>query len=211
MIQALQGGEPRREIFPLALDDMEALAKTGIEHILYRLEVPSVAKLPLKPNALVGAALRPDGTAFYLTTVAPDLGRTRDPLGRWRGGFFAPFGVADLVGTVEGDLRKPGAMPTSIRVAAWLLMDAGKPSAKPKPDREAVVSVEWEVIGNQATRQNKACLIGPIVIHDKGPHDAADLRRCIALHAPQRAFGEARAVIAMQCGIAAACLLEGIC
>ena len=77
--------------------------------------------------------------------------------------------------------------------------------------RIPLVSVDWEIRGNQGTRPNKASLIGSVTINDPGPHDPDDIRRCVALHAPLRCFGEPRAIVAMQCGVAAACLLEAIC
>ena len=54
-------------------------------------------------------------------------------------------------------------------------------------------------------------MIRSIKIAAPGPHDSNDIRRCIALHAPQRVFGEAKALIAMQCEVAVACLIEAIC
>lgn len=200
------------EIFPIEIDRLNDLQAHGLAHILDRLGKPSLAHMDLKTTQFVGVALRTDGRPFYLTTVAPlDLGVENNPVGNWSGGFFAPFGVADVVGTVEGCLAAPGALPTSFKVTAQLLLDAGGNPGTPDPRRKPHVSVEWEVIGNQATRANKSALISSINIIDPGPHDPADIRRCIALHAPARCFGLVRAVVAMQCGVAAACLVEAIC
>jgi hypothetical protein len=211
MIEFLPGGDPRREIFPLSLDRIDNLESVGRSEILAMLGVGGIEQLAFDASQFIGAALKPDGTAFYLTTIAPDFGRTKDPVGSWRGGFFAPFGVGDVVGIVEGELLSPGALPTSLNVKARLLLDAGGNPAVYESGRTPHVSVDWVVRGNQATRANKSSIIQSVTIHDAGPHDAADIRRCVALHAPQRSFGEVRAVIAMQCGVAAACLLEAIC
>ncbi|MDQ6640143.1 MAG: hypothetical protein M3Z15_10860 [Pseudomonadota bacterium] len=210
-ISALQGGDPRREIFPLQVDRMEELRALGGKVMLAMLGIKGIKQLSFNATQHVGAALKPDGTPFYLTTIAPDFGEAADPVGAWRGAFFAPFGIGDIVGTVEGVLAKPGARPTAIVVKARLILDAGGKDMAAASDRKVRVSVDWEVHGNQATRPNKAALIDSVTIHDAGPHDPADLRRCVALHAPQRGSGEARAIIAMQCGVAAACLLEAIC
>ena len=210
-ISALQGGDPSREIFPLSFERMDELMAVGKEAMFSMLKVKALKGLPFKSSVHVGAALKPDGSAFYLCTIAPDFGNALDPVGTWRGAFFAPFGVADVVGTVEGQLTPPGALPTGIVVKARLFLDAGgKPMTLAK-NRAALVSVDWTVRGNQATRPNKAALIESVTVNEAGPHDPSDLRRCVALHAPQRGSGEARAIVAMQCGVAAACLLEAIC
>lgn len=209
-ISALQGGDPRREIFPLRGDRMDELQAVGMKAMLALLDVKAMKRLPFNSSFHVGAALKPDGSPFYLATIAPDFGNAADPVGAWRGAFFAPFGVADVVGTVEGELSAPGEQPTRIVVKARLFLDAGGKSLSAIA-RKAVVSVDWEVRGNQATRPNKAALIGSVTVNEAGPHEASDLRRCVALHAPQRGSGEARAIVAMQCGVAAACLMEAIC
>lgn len=210
-IEFLSGGDPRREIFPLPLDRLDNLLSIGKSEILAMLGVAEISELALNASQFVGAALKPDGSPFYLTTIAPDFGRVKDPVGAWRGGFFAPFGVGDVVGIVEGELFAPGALPTSLNVKARLLLDAGGNPATYTQGRTPHVSVDWVVRGNQATRATKSAIIQSVTIHDPGPHEAADIRRCVALHAPQRSFGEVRAIIAMQCGVAAACLLEAIC
>lgn len=211
MIALLQGGDPTREIFPLTTDQVADLQATGAAEIFHLLGVQALSELLFEPAQYVGAALRPDGSPFYLTTVAPNFGLVADPVGQWRGGFFAPFGVGDIVGTVEGNLASPGKKPTAIKVKARLLLDDGGDRLTQARSRSPYVSVDWEVAGSQATRPNKASLIRSVIIHDPGPHNRDDIRRCVALHAPQRSFGEARAVVAMQCGVAAACLLEAIC
>lgn len=210
MIATLQGGDPCREIFPLSVDRMADLHGIGLVEICDLLGVQRIEDLPLTVIQHVGAAFKPDSCPFYLTTIAPDFGPTLNPVGYWRGGFFAPFGFGDIVGTVEGDLLPPGGLPTKLHVKARLLLDDGGP-AKLVRARAPYVSVDWEVHGSQATRPNKSSIIGSVKIHDPGPHTPEDIRRCVALHAPQRCFGEPRAIIAMQCGVAAAALIEAIC
>ena len=211
MIAPIQGGNPSREIFPVPPGDMTRLQELGLAEIFAMLGVKRMNKLPFNSAQYVGTALRPDGRPFYLTTIAPDFGPDLKPVGKWRGGFFAPFGVGDIVGIIEGELFHPDAMPTTLSVKARLLLDAGGNPAKSDTNRSPFVSVDWEVRGSQATRPNKAALIGRVTINDPGPHNPVDIQRCIALHAPERAFGQARAIVAMQCGVAAACLLEAIC
>ncbi len=211
LVSALQGGDPRREIFPLPVATMAYLQSMGMAEMGSLLGVQGLHELPRNAAQHIGAALKPDGTAFYLTTIAPDFGPTADPVGHWRGAFFAHFGIGDVVGSVECDLADPGALPTRIRVQSRLLLDAGGNPPTQVLGRTAFISVDWEVMGNQATRANKASLIASVTVRDPGPHDPADIRRCVALHAPQRGFGEPRAIVAMQCGVAAACLLEAIC
>lgn len=205
-----QGGWPP-EIFPIHAQRMDDLRSQGLAEMLSCLGKSAIGELPLDCKQFVGAALKPDGTAFYLTTIAPELGREENPQGHWFGSFFAPFGVGDIVGTVEADILAPGALPVVMKVKAHLLPDAGGNPATLQLGRTPIVSVEWEVSGNQATRPNKGALIKCVTIHNPGPHDSADIRKCIALHAPQRCFGMTQGVVAMQCGVAAACLLEAIC
>jgi hypothetical protein len=157
-----------------------------------------LGKAKLKPAAdqYVGAALRPDGSPFYLTTLAPSLAAAL--ASAWQGAFYAPFGVGNIVGTVSGD---QGSAPLStVTVSAVLRVD-GKEH----------VRAEWAMIGQNLTTPNVAALIKSINITNPGPHNPEDMRRCIALHGPQRAFGEPKALVAMQCGVAAACLIEAIC
>ena len=148
---------------------------------------------PVKQH--IGAALRADGTPFYLSTLAPELAAALEA--PWQGAFYAQFGVGDVVGKVMGD---PTQSMASVTVSARLLV-AGKEH----------VSAEWEVIGSKISTPSKMAMIRSIKIAAPGPHDLNDIRRCIALHAPQRVFGEAKALIAMQCGVAVACLIEAIC
>jgi hypothetical protein len=193
MIALLQGGKP--EIFPIPIADMEALIAAGAQAFAVTLgRQPSSLAPPA--SQYVGAALLPDGNPFYLTTLAPELAPSL--AAPWQGAFYAPFGIGDIVGSVSGD---PGATAVStLKVDAKLLVEGNEE-----------VAANWVVRGTKLTTPNKAALIGPITISRHGPHQAEDIRRCIALHAPQRVFGEPRAVVAMQCGVAAACLLEAIC
>lgn len=213
MFAPIQGGSPMREIFPLPLDDVDALCKLGETEMRGMLGISAIKDLdraPLTYAQFFGAALKPDGAAFYLTTLAPAATGTPQGIPFWRGAFFAHFGVGDIVGTVEGTLQGPSE-PTLLTVAAELRLDEGKARAAPSPQRTAEASASWTVHGSQATRANKLGLIGKVDVTNRGPHDPADIRRCIALHAPDRAFGELRAVVAMQCGVAAAALIEAIC
>ena len=79
-IEFLPGGDPRREIFPLALDRIDNLQSVGKSEILAMLGVAEINELALNASQYIGAALKPDGTPFYLTTIAPDFGRTKDPV-----------------------------------------------------------------------------------------------------------------------------------
>jgi hypothetical protein len=190
-VALLQGGNP--EIFPIPIKMLRAVSDDGLKAMASALGTKS-PKPPVEPYA--GASLRPDGSPFYLATVAPSLEAAL--VGVWQGAFYAPFGVGNIVGTVLGD---PGATDiVTITVNAELRVD-GKEHVK----------VEWVMIGQKATTPNKAALIKSISIPNPGPHDPDDIRRCIALHGPQRSFGEPRAIVAMQCGVAAACLIEAIC
>ena len=188
MLKLNQGCKPG--IFPLSIIEMDTLHKRGQSFI--------ASLITQADPARVGATLRPDGTPFYLCTVAPDgdAGLGKEAPSNWKGAFFAPVGVGEIGGIVEalyGD-------PTRIKVNARLLVGG-----------VVRVNVSWEVVGTTTDTVNNAAMIDSVTIHDHGPHDAGDIRRCIALHAPQGVFGLPAAVVAMQCGVAAACLVEAIC
>jgi hypothetical protein len=191
LVAVLPGGTP--EIFPIPIKMLRSLPDVG-------LRVMSTALGTKSPTPSVehfaGSALRPDGSPFYLTTLAPSL---HEALAHpWRGAFYAPFGVGEVLGTVVGD---PSATHiVTITVNAELRVE-GKEHAR----------VEWVLIGPKNTTANKAALIKSINITNPGPHNPEDIRRCIALHGPQRSRGEPKAIVAMQCGVAAACLIEAIC
>lgn len=144
----------------------------------------------------IGSALKPDRSPFHLTTLLSPTGASPDL--RWWGSFFAPFGIGDVLGTVES--RPETGDFVTLAVKAQL-----------RVNNDDLVVAEWEVIGSQITKVNKAALVKTVKILKWGPHQEADIRRCVALHAPQRVFGEPRAIVAMQCGVAAACLIEAIC
>jgi hypothetical protein len=192
LIQRLQGGTP--EIFPISIRDTNQLRADGAREIGRFTRDRSIANLG-DDDVFVGAALKPDGSPFYLCIVGPSLevGQTEE----WKGAFYAPFGVGEVVGSVNGD---PNIKLARLSVKAQLLVQS-----------EPRVSAEWVVIGSQETRPNKAALISNVTISIAGPHAPEDIRRCIALHAPQRALGEPRAIVAMQCGVAVAALIEAIC
>ncbi|MEM9104989.1 MAG: hypothetical protein AAGC96_04975, partial [Pseudomonadota bacterium] len=148
----------------------------------------------------VGAATRADGTPFYLWITAPDLETGQQK--PWTGAFFAPFGVGEIHGLVKavpGNKSDDFAI-TELDVTAKLVV-RGKTHAE----------ASWQLIGSQHSLPNKAALIQGVKIVDAGPHDADDIRRCIALHAPQMALGEPRALVSMQCGVAVSALIEAIC
>ncbi|MGH7066212.1 MAG: hypothetical protein ACREEU_00325 [Acetobacteraceae bacterium] len=191
MIAVLPGGIP--EIFPAPIELMRALEAEGLRAMTATIDLPLGAP---EVQQYIGSALKPDRSPFHLTTLAPQLAPSLEA--RWRGAFFAPFGIGDVLGTVEGDPGKPPFV--SLTVKARLLVGG-----------EEHVAVEWEVIGTQITTLNKAALIRSVRILNHGPHEPSEIRRCVALHAPQRVFGEPRAIVAMQCGVAAACLIEAIC
>lgn len=196
IIASIQGGNP--EIFPIPVDahhDLEQGGRLAMAAAL-GMEANDVVRMEPRVEQFIGSALRPDGSAFYLTTLAPKIDDCiTNP---WRAAFFSPFGIGDIAGTVTGT-------PTERQITT-LTVDA-----RLSVEGETRVSVSWSVIGSQRTAPNKSALINSIRIIEAGPHHAEDIRRCIALHGPQRIFGEPRAIVAMQCGVAAACLLEAIC
>ena len=193
MIAPLPGGQPG--IFPIPYDDFLKLRGDGIA---------AGQALGLRKEELdrdfIGAATRADGAPFYIWNTAPDLETGQGQA--WRGAFFAPFGVGEIHGLVEavpGDKSETFAM-SQLDVTAKLVV-------RGKTEAEA----SWQLIGSQHSLPNKAALIQGVKIVDSGPHDADDIRRCIALHAPQMALGEPRALVAMQCGVAVSALIEAIC
>jgi len=211
MFAPIPGGSPP-QIFPIEDCRMDGLLKFGRAEILEMLKKKSIEDVGAGCKQFIGAGLRTDGTPFYMTTIAPkDIGREEDPEGYWCGGFYAPFGVADVVGKVECTLVKRA--PIEVHVTAMLLPDpGGNPLAPVAPgSRSSIVEVEWTVHGNQATRANKGALIKLVKVIKQGPHNPDDIKRCVALHAPQHCFGFSQSVVAMQCGVAAACLVEAIC
>jgi len=191
---ALAGGIP--EIFPLSADDMTKLRTTGLRAMQSVLRTKSLTP---SVDQYVGVALRPDKSPFYLTTLAP---KPADALAEpWRGAFYAPFGVGDIVGELSAD---PGDA-AKVKIAMVTV------NARLVVQGDSRVHVQWQVIGSNFTSPNKAALIHAVTVLEPGPHNQEDIRRCVALHAPQRIFGEPRAQVALQCGVAAAALLESIC
>ena len=197
MIAALPGGSP--EIFPLPVKSFMELGDNGMRAA----QSLGLKKKQLEPEQFIGATTRTDGTPFYLWSTAPTLkaGTEKD----WTGTFFAPFGVGNLYGRVDAspgqlDDKKDEFAITTLKVNARLAIQG-----------KDVVVARWTVIGSQLTVPNKMAMIKSVKVEKKGPHNAEDIRKCIALHAPQRALGEPRAIVAMQCGVAAACLVEAIC
>lgn len=191
MIAPLPGGIP--EIFPARIDLMHKLEAEGLQEM--RAMIRSIGAEG-EDAQYIGSALKPDRSPFHLTTllsqdkVRPDV--------KWWGSFYAPFGIGEVLGTVQ---CSPDGNLVTLAVNTWLRVDGD----------EEHVAVDWEVRGSQITKVNKAALIKRVNVRHAGPHVEADVRRCVALHAPQRVFGEPSAIIAMQCGVAAACLIEAIC
>ena len=175
---------------------MDALRADGLAQInaLY----PSLAQAKPPVEQYIGASVRPDSRPFYLTIVAPDATLAKDAA--WVGAFYAPFGFFHVAGSVEG---KPiSAESSSLTVDAALVLDG-----------KETVAAQWTVIGPNAgvTTSNNEAMIQSISIRAKGPHDERDIRSCIARHAALNAWGEPKAVIARQCGVALACLIEAVC
>jgi len=195
MIAALPGGSP--EIFPIPVQNFMDLRENGFGAA----KQLNLKKKNIENQEFMGATTRTDGTPFYLWATAPSLevGTSEN----WSGAFFAPFGVGNLYGRVDA---KPGKVETHKFAITTLNIEA-RFEIKGKDE----VAAKWTVVGSQLTVPNKMAIIKSVKIVKKGPHDAEDIRKCIALHAPQRALGEPRAIVAMQCGVAAACLIEAIC
>ncbi len=195
MIAALPGGSP--EIFPIPVKSFMKLRESGI----------NVAKgfglksKQIESEEFFGATTRTDGTPFYLWSTAPSLKVGK--LENWSGTFFAPFGVGNLYGHVEAE---PGQEKTDKYAITTLNVEA-----RFEVEGKDLVAAKWTVIGSQLTVPNKMAIIKKVKVIDAGPHNKEDIRKCIALHAPQRVLGEPRAIVAMQCGVAAACLIEAIC
>jgi len=197
MLVPTQGGAS--EIFPIDAGGLNALQSQGTNAILSALHaagfIPSLF-LPANMQVRMGAGLRPDRSAIYMVTLVPDPSpAVTSP---WHGAFFSPFGIGEIVGTISG--HPDGGSLLTITVAAKLNVGGSEQ-----------VAAEWSVLGSADVQRNGAALIQSINISNPGPHYQDDIRRCIALHAPQRAFGDPGAITAMQCGVAAAALIEAIC
>jgi hypothetical protein len=187
------GGVPT--MTPLPLPAWDTLRHEGLRVMVAQLGGP-ISSMVVDSAQFVGTALRPDGTPFYLTTAAPDAPQN----GPWNGAFFAPFGIGYVCGTVDLTLR--GSDAAYLAVSAKLVVGGADHAA-----------ANWCVLGPASSN----IAINPVAVIDKidtplpGPHTAEDIRRCIALHAPQRALGEPQFIVASQCGVAVASLLEAIC
>ena len=194
MIAALPGGSP--EIFPLPIKRLMSLQTDGLRFAGQM----NLKKSEANTEEFMGVATRTDGTPFYLWLTAPDL--TEGEEKNWSSAFFAPFGVGNLYGSVHAE---PGQLDTEYAMTTLTV------EARFSIEGKDAVAAKWTVIGSQLTVPNKMAIIKSVEIVDPGPHDREDIRKCIALHAPQRVLGEPRAIVAMQCGVAAACLIEAIC
>lgn len=192
----LPGGDAGSpEIRPLPFRALADLQAEGLRTLNGAFPQLAQAKPPLEQ--FVGAAVRPDSRPFYLTVVAPADAPDGLP---WRGGFYAPFGFFHVRGALEG--RPYSASASLLEVTAALVLE----------DKE-IGSAEWTVIGphSAAAPQNSEAMIQSIKVASAGPHAPADVRACIARHAPLSSWGEPQAVAARQCGVAVACLVEAVC
>lgn len=193
MIAPLPGGQPG--IFPIPHDLFDRLRNDGSKAA----RDLGVGGAELE-NFFIGATTRADGAPFYLFITAPDLKTGQEK--QWQGAFFAPFGVGEIHGLVKavpGNKSDEFAM-SKLDVTAKLVVE-GKTHAE----------ASWQLIGSQHSLPNKSALIQNVDVTNAGPHEAEDIRRCIALHAPQMALGEPRALVSMQCGVAVSALIEAIC
>lgn len=192
----LPGGDAGSpEIRPLPFKALADLQAEGLRALHAAFPQLAQAKPPLEQ--FVGAAVRPDSRPFYLTVLAP-ADAAASP--QWRGGFYAPFGFFHVRGSLEG--RPYSASASLLEVSASLVLE----------DKE-IASAQWTVIGPNAgaAPQNAEAMIQSIRVATSGPHAPADVRGCIARHAPLSSWGEPRAVTARQCGVALACLVEAVC
>ncbi len=189
------GGGGGQSIQPIDPRAMQALGTDGLAalHALY----PSLAKAKPPLGQFIGASVRPDERPFYLTILAPQGAPAKDA---WLGGFYAPFGYFHVVGSVQG--KAHSAEMSSIAVSAVLALGGKK-----------TVAAQWKVLGPAAGLDtlNTEAMMQSVTVSAKGPHDERDIRACIARHAPLSSFGEPRAVVARQCGVALACLIEAVC
>lgn len=182
---------------PLPLGAIDELSRTGLDVMQYLLGAPPEK---LKPPAaqFTGAAKRTDGKLFYLSIVAPEF--KAGPDAAWSGAFYAPFGHFHVAGSVKG--AAAGKEAVTLSVAAKLVLGS-----------KDLVAADWTVLGPKSDLRppNRSCLIKAIKVTESGPHDKRDIRMCIARHAPERAWGEPKTVVASQCAVAVACLVEAIC
>ena len=185
-----------QSIQPILPKSMDALRADGLAAI-HALN-PSLAQATPAVEQFVGASVRPDGRPYYLTVVAPEATLQKDA--SWSGAFYAPCGYFHIAGSVEGG---PYTADSSLlKVSASLYLA-----------EKETVAAQWTVIGPNANivAQNNEAMIQDITITAKGPHDERDIRSCIARHAPLYAWGVPRTVVASQCGVALACLVEAVC
>ena len=185
-----------QSIQPIAPRAMDALRADGLATLnaLY----PSLVQATPAIEEFVGASIRPDGRPFYLTVMAPEAALEKDAA--WTGAFYAPGGFFHVAGSVEGRPHTAGSSLLTVSAALFVA------------EKEAVAA-QWSVIGPNAgvDAQNNEAMIQDIAITARGPHDERDIRSCIARHAPLLAWGLPRTVVASQCGVALACLVEAVC
>lgn len=187
-------------IFPLPLKIMDDIAETGAA-IMGKALGQGVKKMKPAGEQYIGISRRPDGTPFYLTTFAPfSFQAAQESKTGWSGAFYVPLGYGYLVGTVAGETVSDTQSAFTVKARLYV-------------GDEETVAAKWRVLGPNAhdDTPNRMALIDGVEISEKGPHMAEDMRKCIALHAPQAAWGEPKAVVAQQCGVAVACMIEAIC
>ena len=196
------GGNPcPPDCLPIGTDEMDELRHTGWRWITQQLGIDG-GKSDAPVRQYLGTVRRTDGLPFYATLAAPPC-EDEQPPEDWRGAFYAPFGFFRLVGTLRG---RPGEENRYLlEVDAWLEAE-GRSGA-------AMTAARWVIAGPhpKVRAPNRAALLQSIEIRSSGPHDDSDLRSCIALHAPNAVWGDPRSVVAQQCGVAAACLIEAVC
>jgi hypothetical protein len=192
---AIASGRP--VIVPVPLPTIDDLRQTGHTTMTAALG-GAFSTLRVPVTQFMGAALRPDGTAFYLTTAAPHAPLTGS-ITDWVGAFYAPFGICDVSGVVEAVAAGNDVVVTV--------------DARLNRSGSDYVAAKWSVRGPAPSirQANSTALIETITIINSGPHEAEDIRRCIALHARQVVWGEPQTVVAGQCGVAVGCLIEAIC
>ena len=188
--------------FPLSLPIMQDLIAAGGAAMAGELGIDLKA---LKPplEQYVGFSRRPDGEPFYLTTLAPmsfDSIKKDTKTVEWSGAFYVPLGYGHVIGTVVSEAGSGTTAYFSVKAKLYV-------------GSTETVAANWRVLGpdQSVPQRNLAALINRVEVTRPGPHDAADMRRCIALHAPAAAWGEPRGLVAQQCGVAVACLIEAIC
>jgi hypothetical protein len=203
------------KIFPLLFAELQTIYTDGGDAMAEALRI-DLKKLKPPQERFIGVSYRPDGEPFYVATIAPfsfEAVFNKE----WSGAFYVPLRYGRLVGTVKGE--KPGAGSS-----AYFAVDA-KLYVGDKKATKVAIAANWRVLGprpfergeeaeqqdRKANPGNLMALIDRVEITKSGAHKEDDMRRCIALHAPAAAWGEPKGLVAQQCGVAVAGLIEAIC